>query len=239
MRTLAFAILLAAGAAPAAGQALTKAEQDALRPISEYHFDQVFRENGFEAYRRGDFDWARRHFLSAARYADKASQLALSTLYANGEGVPRDRALAYAWADLAAERGFAKFVARREQLWSELDAAERERALAEGAALYAEYGDAVAKPRHQKMLDRAVFRTMGRRPSLRGAVDTFVYSGCSGARNPGGGLLAGGCFVPNYFDDENWESEDYWRVQDSVWGGGSGTVEVSPLRRPEDPAPRP
>jgi hypothetical protein len=234
---LAFA-LLPVLVAPAGAQSLTKVEQDALRPVSEYHFDQVFRENGFEAYRRGDFEWARRHFLSAARYADKASQLALSNLYANGEGVARDLALAYAWADLAAERGFRKFVARREQLWAELTEAERARAVTEGTALYAEYGDAVAKPRHQKMLDRAIFRTMGRRPSLEGTVDAYVYGGCSGSRNPGGNLLTGGCFVPDYFDDENWESADYWRVQDSVWGGGSGEVEVAPLRKADDRAPK-
>lgn len=236
MRRLAL-VLLVVLAAPAGAQSLSKAEQDALRPVSEYHFDQVFRENGFEAYKRGDFEWARRHFLSAARYADKASQLAISNLYANGEGVARDLALAYAWADLAAERGFPKFVARREQLWEQLTDGERERAIDEGTRLYAEYGDAVAKKRHQLQLDRVVFRTMGRRPSLKGAVDTYVFGGCSGSRNPGGSLLSGGCFVPDYFDDENWASRDYWRVQDSVWGGGSGEVEVSPLRRAADPAP--
>jgi hypothetical protein len=239
MRLHVLAAALALAAAPALdAQQLSKSEQAALRPVSEYHYDQVFRENGFEAYRRGDFAWARRHFLSAARYADKTSQLALSTIYANGEGVARDLALAYAWADLAAERGFPKFVARREQLWAELDEAGRARAIEEGAKLYAEYGDAVAKPRHQSQLDRATFRTMGRRPALRGAVDTYVYSGCSGTRNAVSGLGGGSCFVPDYFDDENWESDAYWRVQDSVWGGGSGTVEVAPLQRPEDAAPR-
>lgn len=240
MRRFALVVLFALATAPAGAQSLSKAEQDALRPVSEYHFDQVFRENGFEAYKRGDFEWARRHFLSAARYADKASQLAISNLYANGEGVPRDLALAYAWADLAAERGFPKFVARREQLWAELGEAERERAIAEGTKLYAEYGDDVAKKRHQMQLDRVTFRTMGRRPSLRGAVDTYVYSGCSGSRNvAGNGIGGGSCFVPDYFDDENWVSRDYWRVQDSVWDGGRGEVEVSPLRRADDPPPRP
>jgi hypothetical protein len=229
-------VLAALVPAPLVAQALSREEQAALAPISEYHFDQVFRENGFEAYKRGDFEWARRHFLSAARYADKTSQLALSTIHANGEGVPRDLALAYAWADLAAERGFPKFVARREQLWAMLDAAAQARAIEEGGKLYAEYGDAVAKPRHAKQLARVTFRSMGRRPSLRGAVDTYVYSGCSGSRNvAGGGLGGGSCFVPDYFEDENWAANDYWRVQDSVWGGGSGEVEVSPLRRPDDP----
>jgi len=130
---------------PLAAQGLSREEQATLNPISEYHYDQVFRENGFEAYKRGDMEWARKHFLSAARYADKTSQLALSTIYANGAGVSRDLALAYAWADLAAERGFPKFVARREQLWAMLDADGQARAIEEGGKLYAEYGDAVAK----------------------------------------------------------------------------------------------
>lgn len=224
---------------PLAAQGLSREEQATLNPISEYHYDQVFRENGFEAYKRGDMEWARKHFLSAARYADKTSQLALSTIYANGAGVSRDLALAYAWADLAAERGFPKFVARREQLWAMLDADGQARAIEEGGKLYAEYGDAVAKPRQASQLARVTFRTMGRRPSLLGAARTYTYSGCSGTRNgAGNGLGGGSCFVPDYFEDENWASNDYWRVQDSVWGGGNGSVDVAPLRRPGNRPPK-
>jgi hypothetical protein len=54
----------------------------------------------------------------------------------------------------------------------------------------------------------------------------------------GNGIGGGSCFVPDYFDDENWESSDYWRVQDSVWGGGSGEVEVAPLRRAAGSVPK-
>ncbi len=235
MRSLVSCLLLAIAIPPAAGQSLTRQEQAALRPISEYHYDQIFRESAFEAYRRGSFEWALRHFMAAARHADKTSQLAISNLYANGEGVPRDLALAYAWADVAAERGFPKFVARREALWAQLSEAERERAIAEGGKLYAEYGDAVAKKRHQSQLDRAVFRSMGLRPALRGTVETSVYAGCNGSGPvAASGIGGGSCFVPDYWENANWKSKDYWRVQDSVWSSGGGTVEVSPLRRDED-----
>src|SRR3546814_9279963 len=63
----------------------------------------------------------------------------------NGDGVERDRALAYAWMDLAAERGYAGFLGLRERYWSALDEAGRARALEAGQEVYAHYGDAAAR----------------------------------------------------------------------------------------------
>ncbi|HGM5925234.1 TPA: hypothetical protein ACKP5H_003249 [Stenotrophomonas maltophilia] len=53
----------------------------------------------------------------------------------NGQGGPADRALGYAWMDLAAERGTEWLVAQRERFWEALSPDERERAVREGRSL--------------------------------------------------------------------------------------------------------
>lgn len=93
-------------------------------------------------------------FEHAASWGDKLSQAMLAELYWEGTGVKVDRPRAYAWMDLAAERRFIAFVAKREKYWSQLDAQEREAALAVGREIYAEFGDDVALPRLQSKLLR-------------------------------------------------------------------------------------
>jgi hypothetical protein len=80
------------------------------------------------------------------------------------EGLPGtapDPALAYAWADLAAERGYPEFLGVRERVWAPLDESQRQRALELGASLYAQYGDAVAKPRLERLLRSGLARKTG------------------------------------------------------------------------------
>ena len=54
--------------------------------------------------------------------------------------------------DLAAERGTEWLVVQRERFWEALSADERERAVREGRALYAEFGDPAATPRLEREL---------------------------------------------------------------------------------------
>lgn len=93
-------------------------------------------------------------FERAASWGDKLSQAMLAELYWEGTGVKVDRPRAYAWMDLAAERRFIAFVAKREKYWSQLDVQERAAALAVGGEIYAEYGDEIALPRLQSKLLR-------------------------------------------------------------------------------------
>src|SRR5690606_3408590 len=87
----------------------------------------------------------------------------LAEMLWEGDGVPRDRAQAYAWSDLAAERGWPDLLGKRERYWNQLDAAERERAIEVGLPLLREYGDDVAKPRIDTKLRQARRRITGSR----------------------------------------------------------------------------
>lgn len=119
------------------------------------HPDMKHRLQGWQAYEAGRLVEAIEQFRKAARYADKLSQAMLAEMFWNGQGTPADRSLAYAWADLAAERGHDRFLALRERYWQGLDATGRAEAVARGRPLLAEYGDAVARPRMAKYLRKA------------------------------------------------------------------------------------
>lgn len=102
----------------------------------------------------GRMRWAIPEFERAASWGDKLSQAMLAEIYWEGRGTRADRARAYAWMDLAAERGFVAFVSKRERYWAALTPSERESALAIGAELYASYGDQIALPRLQARVER-------------------------------------------------------------------------------------
>ncbi len=123
-----------------------------------YHPDLDNRRMGMDAYKRASFDYALRYFHWAARYADKPSEAMLASMYWDGTGVTQNRPLAYAWMDLAAERGYPGLLAFRERYWQELSDDERKRAIDLGQPLYSEYGDAVAKPRLGVLLRRGSTR---------------------------------------------------------------------------------
>jgi hypothetical protein len=116
------------------------------------HPDLKHRVAGQALLEDGKSRAAMAEFQSAASWGDKLSQAMLAELYWEGTGVRQDRPRAYAWMDLAAERQFVPFVAKREKYWAQLDAQEREAALAIGADVYAEFGDDIALPRLQSRL---------------------------------------------------------------------------------------
>lgn len=135
-----------------------------------YHPDLRFRGLGMQARERGRHEETRNDFRNAARYGDKLSQAALADMLWNGQGGPVDRALGYAWMDLAAERGTEWLVVQRERFWEALSADERERAVREGRALYAEFGDPAATPRLERELRAGSMRQTGSRAGWNGAM---------------------------------------------------------------------
>jgi hypothetical protein len=158
-------------------------------------------------------------FLQAARWGDKLSQAMLGELYWEGEGVKQDRARAYAWMDLAAERQFVAFVAKRERFWSELDANERERALAIGQELYASMGDELALARLDKHLRKERAST-GSRLGYAGNGNVILPTAGGGsvdlyARSASGMLgmvgSSGGRQIPltAYYARQYWQTEAY------------------------------
>jgi hypothetical protein len=75
------------------------------------HQDLLWRRRALRAYGKGYPSRAAVYLQRAAKYADKPSQATYAEMLWNGDGVERDRALAYVWMDLAAERGYRLFVA--------------------------------------------------------------------------------------------------------------------------------
>ena len=185
------------------------------------HPDIKFRMAGLEAMHDERHEAAFEAFRDAAYYADKVSQAMVAELYWSGTGVANDRALAYAWMDLAAERGYSHFIALREKYWTQLDADERERAVQEGQAIYAEYGDTVAKVRLKKKLDSGRRKITGSRVGFVGALKVMVPG-------PTGAWLS--LDGSTYYADHYWRPDDYFEWQDRVWSAPpQGTVDVGPI----------
>ena len=199
---------------------------DARQRMSATHPNELWRLYGTDAAGRGQWQDASRFFRRAARYADKYSQHRLSLMYWHGLGVAHDRALAYAWADLAAERSYPQFVLLREKMWQELDEDERQRALRQGVAIFDEYADQVAKPRMEREVARARSRITGSPAGLTtGNLLVFASRGGSSLFDPSDSLD----LRPMYAD---WrlDTRRYWAVEDAVWQSG-GNVEVGTLEK--------
>lgn len=220
------ALLAAGSAVPVSwagddARALSYKEQVILnsQTFLDAHPDMKYRKSGWEAYERQDYLAARGEFVKSARYGDKASQAMLAEMSWKGQGGPTDRAMAYIWADLAAERGYPHFLALREQYWKALDTEERSAVANRGLALLQEYGDAVTTDRlshHlRKHVQRIQFSSMTAAPPKE--VNVIDYHG-----NPV--RIDGNKFYSPAF----WDPVKYRAWQDAQWKNppSSGKVDV-------------
>ena len=183
----------------------------------QFHPDVSYRKKALWALEQGDVSAAVDDLRQAARYGDKPAQALLAELYWGGEHLPRDPALGYAWMDLAAERGYALFLAKRESYWRGLDSTQRQLALEQGRQLYAEYGDQVAKPRMQALLRQARYAITGSRLGFVGSLTVQVP--INGIWKSFGGS--------QYYADRYWRADDYFEWTDSIWQPWPvGTVDV-------------
>ena len=213
--------------------------------ISEAGFDVAHpelreRAKGMQAYSRGDYEAALRYFRRAAYHADKASQGMVAEMLWNGSGTQRDRALAYAWMDLAAERGYRTLAIKREAYWSALDQDERRRALEQGKELYARYGDDVALPRYATRLRIERAKTTGSRTGFASNMQIWVPAGMNANNgSPSYVTLDGSRFYARKY----WDPELYTKWSDARWTAEVeapriGQVEVrelEPVREPDEP----
>ena len=180
------------------------------------HPDLRFRQLGMAAAEQQKFADARRYYTLAARHADKLSQALMAELLWNGQGGAADRALGYAWMDLAAERGTEWLLLRREAYWAALDEAERKRAVDEGQALYAEFADPVAKPRQEKEMRRNMGEMTGSRTGALGSTVMQVRFN--------GQLVR---VLPEvYYAPRLWQPDAYWTWQAQQLQAGSAAVDV-------------
>lgn len=198
--------------------------RDALIVTSEGflagHPDMRWRRAAQQAEKRGRLADAITYYRRAARFADKPSQAMLAEAYWEGRGVAQDRALAYAWMDLAAERGFPFLIVKRETYWNALSEEERARALEVGAELYAEFGDEVAKPRTERAMRRERTQMTGSRTGFAGLKMDVWINGPEGYTNVD---------ASEYYAEKLWEPRAYWRWQDYEWRRAGGTVEIGDL----------
>lgn len=173
-----------------------------------HHPDIRWRYLAMSSYRKGSYEKAARRFRKAAHYADKPAQAMLAEMYWGGVGVLRDRPLAYAWMDLAAERAYPDFVAFRGRYWAQLAEAERKLALQLAEDLLVEYGDAAAKPRAELEMRRGRRFVTGSRTGFVALLDIQVMT------DSGRTLQLRG---DQYYADEYWRPADYWKLQDQIW----------------------
>lgn len=192
------------------------------------HPDLRWRHAGMDAMRKGDHGDAFVHFEHGARYADKPSQAMIAELYWVGHGTSRNRPLAYAWMDLAAERGYRTFLIRREYFWQQLSESERNEAIAAGQAVYDQYADRVAKPRQAQMMRRHQGAVTGSRVGHVGNLRTTTQIG--NAHEIQSGIFPDMVTGELLFDRRFWQPDLYWEWQDAVMerlavetgvGGGS------------------
>jgi uncharacterized protein len=206
--SLGLAVMLAFGVAAEASRPERGNEITRSNSFLAGHPDLHWRTLGSKNYSGGRFEDALKQFKRAARHADKVSQAMVAEMFWNGEGTEADRALAYAWMDLAAERGYKDLLAKREAYWNQLTPEEREQALTKGEAVYAEYGDAVAKPRIAAALRRARNNITGSRTGAVGTLRIQISDGVGGALEVNGS---------DYFASKYWEPREYFEWQEKIW----------------------
>jgi hypothetical protein len=187
------------------------------------HPDLRFRLAGLEAYGKKDHARAFKLFRQAGYYSDKPSQAIVGEMLWIGLGAPQDRALAAIWMELAAERGYASFLEKRDHYLAALTPAEQARMRQQRNPVRAEYGDAVAERRLERVLRRERAKMTGSRVgSLANPVQILV---------PGHGSID----ATRFYDPQFWEPSQYRQWHDDFWMElKMGQVKVGELETVQD-----
>jgi hypothetical protein len=209
-------------------------EMMSVSGVARQHKDILYRELAMEAYKNGDQERALKMFMRAASYADKPSQAALANMYWDGIGTPVDRPRAYAWMDLAASRGYNRFIAKREYYWGELTEAERAQALRVGQEIYTEYDDKIALHRLEMELEFTRRNVVGSHVGFVGPGNVYGFThtmntghASTGLARPGGSGTSTsaseqdlGLPIANLtelYRPSLWKINDYAKFKDVQW----------------------
>lgn len=195
-----------------------------------YHPDLFGEYAGTRRYAHHDYEGALKYFQIGAYFADKASQLYIGLMQLNGEGTPANPELAYAWLDIAAERGYPDFVATRDRVKATLKPAELVEAASLRDALAARYGDAVAKPRMAHQLRMGMHEMTG---SLTGA-DSGVWSVGVANKPCRTKVVQSGCANNGIYSPTRWQPDLYFASRDREY---TATVSVGPITEPASAPP--
>lgn len=193
------------------------------------------RLRGLKSYTQSDYAGAVKAFERAAFYGDKFSQHYLSLMYWHGIGAPRDPVESYIWADLAAERMSRKLLLVREKIWQELTPAQRRQVTDRGEGFYARYGDDVAQPRAEAVMQQAMRDMTGSRVGWRGQELEITAGPAGGVWKQATGSNASDYEIGIATDPKELYGEEggmtrvstYWDRQDQLLEGGR--VDVGPL----------
>jgi hypothetical protein len=184
-----------------------------------FHPDLYGLTQGMQEYARQHYATAVKQYEIGALYADKLSQLCIGLMHLNGEGGAKDPVAAYAWIDLAAERGYPKFVTTRDEVAKTLTADQLDQAKRLRATLGERYGDAVAKPRMAVQLRQGMMNITGSHTGFDSGVIQLSDVPCGPA------LVIGGRAVPqigcggtnDFLAKENWKPDLYFAARDREW----------------------
>lgn len=193
------------------------------------HPDQFGEFAGLRYYAHHDYKGALKYFKIGALYADKLSQLSIGLMYLNGEGVGKDPATAFAWLEIAAERGYPEFEATRDRVKASLTPDQLQRADKIHAALAAKYGDAVAQPRMAKQLRLTQMQITGSHTGFdSGITQLSTKSTCGPTVAVGGDITPqAGCGGPSMYAKSRWDPKTYFASRDAEW---KATVSVGALQ---------
>lgn len=210
------------------------------------HPDLRYRNLGIEAYKDGDKPRALRMLIEASRYGDKPSQAMVASMYWNGDGTAVDRPRAYAWMDLAADRGYRDLILQREAYWSRLSEAERAQALSVGQGVYAEYSDEQGRQRLALQLSRYAANVTGSHAGYVGnGFSTRSFASLMSMDAGAGGYVDADLNtyqLSQYYNRNVWRTDDYLRMKDQQWrlqGPLHGHVEVGGPQQVEPPPAQP
>lgn len=188
-----------------------------------FHQDLRWRQAGVESFDRGRYNEALTQLQRAAKFGDKPAQALVAEMYWLGQGVTQDRARAYAWMDLAAERNYKSLVSLREYYWSQLSERERDDALRIGQDVYASYGDRVAIPRMDRLLRAGRREITGSRVGFLGNLEVELRS------KEGGWIQVSG---EKYYRAQYWKPELYHQWKDEFFENPyNGEVDIGEIRK--------
>ncbi len=221
--------------------------QKTLRGMAEastwYHPDLFGEFAGFRSYAHRDYQGAFKYFEVGAYYADKLSQLCIGLMHLNGEGTKKDPVTAYAWLDLAAERGYPDFVATRDRVKATLTPEQIAQAMELRKTLAERYADNVAKPRMATQLRQGQMQMTGSHTGFDSGILHADLAGSSNSAHCGATPEVGGQAVPqagcssdSIYSKERWEPNLYFASRDHQW---KATVTVGTLEQQGKPIDHP
>lgn len=171
------------------------------------HPDLRFRLLALERREQNKQEEAFRFFQRAGFYGDKPSQAMVAEMLWNGTGTTQDKAQAYAWMDLAAERGYEGFLELRERYWAQLSEAERVAAVEHGQDIYARYGDEAALPRIAAVIRRERKKVTGSRTGFSSNLKIYVPGPAELEEIDGS----------KFYDERYWDPKQYQAWHDAIW----------------------